>query len=254
MTLRIAAATDVGLRRDHNEDFHAFWSPADPTERERRGELMVVADGMGGSVAGEVASRAAVEAVVHHYRDRAEAPQLALQRALEAAHRTVYRMSRERPELAGMGTTCTAVAVRGTEVRIAHVGDSRAYLVRDERIRQLTADHSLVQQLVEQQLMTPEQARVDPRRNVLTRSMGVGEAVEVDAAELSGGLRTGDTLLLCSDGLHGLVHDDEMASHASQNDLDRACAELVSLARARGGHDNITVMLARLATAEAPGD
>ena len=245
MTLRIAAATDVGLRRDRNEDYYATWSPETEAERERRGELLVVADGMGGSAAGEVASRTAVEAVLHHFQSHADAFDVALTHALEAAHHAVHRMSVERPELSGMGTTCTAVAVRGGEVQFAHVGDSRAYLVRDGRPQQLTADHSLVAQLVQQQLMTPEQARVDPRRNVLTRSIGVGEVVEVDGGALAGGLRAGDTLLLCSDGLHGLVSDEELASFASRADLEGACAALIELARERGGHDNITVVLAR---------
>jgi PPM family protein phosphatase len=247
MTLQIASATDVGLRREHNEDFHASWSPADAGELAQRGELLVIADGMGGSAAGEIASHTAVDAVIHHYRDPELSAELALQRALEAAHRAVYRMGREHPEWSGMGTTCTAIAVRGSEVRYAHVGDSRAYLVRDGWIIQLTTDHSLVQQMVVQQLMTPEQARVDPRRNVLTRSVGVGEAIEVDAGVMAGGLLPGDTLMLCSDGLHGLVSDPELGAIARQPDLERACAELVELARTRGGHDNITVMLARLA-------
>jgi protein phosphatase len=235
----------VGLRREHNEDCYATWSPETEAERERRGELLVVADGMGGSAAGEVASRTAVEVVMHHFRTHTDPPDVALTHALEAAHHAVHRMSVERAELAGMGTTCTAIVVRGAEVRFAHVGDSRAYLVRERHIRQLTVDHSLVAQLVQQQLMTPEQARVDPRRNVLTRSIGVGESVEVDGGVLAGGLRLEDTLLLCSDGLHGLVSDEELASFASRDDLDDACAGLIGLARERGGHDNITVVLAR---------
>ena len=243
--LRIAAATDVGLRREHNEDAFTIWSPADPAEQDRYGKLMVVADGMGGSAAGEVASRTAIEAVVQHYSSNEVPEDQALPHALVAAHRAIYRMSRETPELAGMGTTCTAVAVRGSEVHFAHVGDSRAYLIRRGRIDQLTADHSLVAQLVQQQLMTAEQARVDPRRNVLTRSIGVGERIEVDAGTLAGGLKSGDTLLLCSDGLHGLVSDEELARHAGGRELEAECAALIELARQRGGHDNITVVLAR---------
>ena len=249
MTLRIAAATDVGLRRERNEDCFATWSPQSSEELERRGELLVVADGMGGSAAGEVASRTAVETVMHHFREREETADLALTRSLEAAHRAIHRMSVENADLAGMGTTCTAVSVRGPEVRFAHVGDSRAYLVRNGHIVQLTADHSLVQQLVQQQLLTPEQARVDPRRNMLTRSIGVGETVQVDEGTLAGGLVAGDTLLLCSDGLHGLVSDEELARVAGAADLAGATADLIELARSRGGHDNNTVVLAR----RAPG-
>ncbi len=247
VTLRVASATDIGLRREHNEDFLLCWTPEDSALRERLGELLIVADGMGGSAGGEVASRTAAETVLTQYRGSAAAWDEALKQALESAHGAVHRMSRARPELAGMGTTCTAVAIRGTELRFAHVGDTRAYLVRGGGIRQLTSDHSLVAQLVQQKLMTAEQARVDPRRNVLIRSMGVGEALEVDRGALEGGLLEGDTLLLCSDGLHGLVPDREMAEIAARPDLERACRDLVALARERGGFDNITVILARLA-------
>jgi protein phosphatase len=246
MSLQIAAASDVGLRRDHNEDCYANWSSSDPAERARRGELRVVADGMGGSAAGEVASRTAVDTVISQFRENADGPDDALQKAVEAAHRAVYRMGREKTELAGMGTTCTAVSVRGRELRYAHVGDSRAYLVQNGHIRQLTSDHSLVAQLVQQKLMTPEQARLDPRRNVLTRSIGVGESVEVDHGAFASELSPSDTILLCSDGLHGLVSDEELAKMAGQKDLEKTCAEFVALARQRGGYDNITVMLARL--------
>ena len=246
MTLLISAATDVGLRRERNEDAYAVWSPADATLRQRRGDLLIVADGMGGSAAGEVASRTAVDTVLTHYRDDEGDAGAALHRALEFAHGTVHELSSTQSELSGMGTTCTAVAVVGNRLWFAHVGDSRAYLLRDGRLSQLTADHSLVAQLVEQRIMTPEQARVDPRRNVLIRSMGVGEGLEVDRGALEGGLRLGDTLLLCSDGLHGLVADPEIARRMGSPDLDHACSDLISLALEHGGHDNITVILARV--------
>ena len=246
MSLRIAAATDVGLRREHNEDCYANWVPSDPAETASRGELLIVADGMGGSAAGEVASRTAVDTVIRQFRESHDGPDLALKQAVEAAHRAVHRMGQEKSELAGMGTTCTAISVRGHELRYAHVGDTRAYLVRNGHIRQLTSDHSLVAQLVQQRLMTPEQARLDPRRNVLTRSIGVGESVEVDHGAEPTELTPADTILLCTDGLHGLVSDEELARIASQKDLEKACAEFVALARQRGGYDNITVMLARL--------
>jgi len=246
MSLRIAAASDVGLRRDHNEDCCANWTPSDPAELAKRGEILIVADGMGGSAAGEVASRTAVDTVIHQFQGSAEPPDQALKLAVEAAHRAVYQLGREKSELAGMGTTCTAVSVRGRELRFAHVGDSRAYLIRHGHIRQLTSDHSLVAQLVQQHLMTPEQARLDPRRNVLTRSIGVGENVEVEQGSYPGELTPGDTILICSDGLHGLVADEELGHMATQSDLEHACADFVALARQRGGYDNITVMLARL--------
>ena len=245
VTLRIVGASVVGLRREHNEDCFLIWSPEDASRRERQGELLVVADGMGGSVAGEVASRTAIETVLRVFQEPDGAADQVLTRALQAAHQTIHRMSRESTDFTGMGTTCTAVAVRGRELSFAHVGDSRAYLVRDGHIRQLTTDHSLVAQLVSQQLLTPEQARVDPRRNVLTRSIGVGEFVEVEGGALDGGLEPGDTVLVCSDGLHGLVRDEELARVAAMPDLSAACDTMIALAEERGGHDNITAVLAR---------
>jgi protein phosphatase len=243
--MRISAATDVGLRREHNEDSYAVWAPADAGERERRGDLLIVADGMGGSAAGEVASRTAVATVLDRFRAGEGDAGETLLHALEQAHVLVHHLSRTEPDMTGMGTTCTAVAIRGDRLWYAHVGDSRAYLLRGGQLRQLTADHSLVAQLVEQRIMSPEQARVDPRRNVLIRSMGVGEAIEVDHGSLEGRLLEGDTLLLCTDGLHGLVTDDEIVQRMDVPDLDHACSDLIALALERGGHDNVTVILAR---------
>ena len=247
MTIAVKAATDLGLKRSQNEDSHGFWIPEDEARRERRGVLLVVADGMGGSRAGEVASRLAVETVLGVYRS-AEDEDLAavLGRAVAEANRVVHRESVAQPELQGMGTTCTAVAVRGHEAWLAHVGDSRAYLVREGAIEQLTRDHSLVAQLVRENQLTREEARIDPRRNVVTRSVGVAPEVEVDVEPFPHALRPGDTLLLCSDGLHGVVTDDELAERSAGPDLDRSCQDLISLARERGGPDNITVLLARV--------
>ena len=253
MTVRVSAATDVGLKRSHNEDSLGVWPEQEGFERSRHGTLLVVADGMGGTSAGEVASRLAVETVVRHFRDAdATRPLESLSDALVAANAVIHRHSVTHPELRGMGTTCTALLVRGGETYVAHVGDSRAYAVRDGAIRQLTRDHSLVAQLVESRQITAEQARVDPRRNLVTRSVGVAPEVQVDAGPVDPPLAAGDTLLLCTDGLHGLVSDEELASAASGEDLERACRELVALACERGGPDNITVMLARLLDGEAP--
>jgi protein phosphatase len=242
--MRLAAVTDVGRRRSGNEDSHALWEsrgggPADA--------LVVVCDGMGGSNAGEVASRMTVDAVVRHFeRSGDDDPGAALVRAVEAANAEVWQHTRSRPDLEGMGTTCTALAVRGDEAVIAHVGDSRAFLVRGGRIRQLTTDHSLVAQLVANGQLSPEAARVDPRRNVVTRSVGIAPALEVDLARLDGPLRAGDTLLLCSDGLHGQVGEGDLARLAAGESLERAARQLVDLANQRGGPDNITVALLRV--------
>jgi protein phosphatase len=248
MIVEVKAATDQGLKRAQNEDSHGEWIPSTPEERAKRGTLLVVADGMGGSRAGEVASRLAVESVMRYYREAPGEDLLEdLHHAVEAANRVIHRESASHPEHAGMGTTVTAVVVRDADAFLAHVGDSRAYLIQDGRIRQLTRDHSLVAQLVREGQLTPEQAKVDPRRNVVTRSVGVGPRVEIDAEHEPGLLHPGDTILICSDGLHGLVTDEELKAAASGPDLAQACRDAIALANQRGGPDNITLVLARLA-------
>ena len=246
MTLEIRAATDLGMKRTQNEDSHGCWIPDSEDERRRRGMLLVVADGMGGSQAGEVASRLAVQTVIQVYREGAGASPLDdLYRAVDAANHVVHAESVAHPQMAGMGTTCTALVVRGSDAFLSHVGDSRAYLAQNGRLRQLSQDHSLVAQLVRDGQLTAEQARSDPRRNVVTRSIGVGAQVEIDAQRFEGLLREGDTLLMCSDGLHGLVNDDELLDVMSVSNLEDACLRAISMANARGGHDNITVLMAR---------
>jgi protein phosphatase len=246
----VSASTDVGLRRQHNEDSHGIWQPSDPGTLESRGVLMVVADGMGGSQAGEVASRIAFQTVIRVYQEGSGDPLEDLANAVAAANAAVHGESTSRPDLAGMGTTCTAVVVQGNDLLYAHVGDSRAYVSRHGRIRQVTHDHSLVAQMVREGQLTPEQAKSDPRRNVVTRSVGVGPDVEIDADRMEAALEPGDTLLVCSDGLHGLVNDEELADIASGDDLEAACHEAIDRANQRGGPDNITVVLARI---EEPG-
>jgi protein phosphatase len=243
----VTGLTDLGRKRPINEDSHAWWVPQTETERLRRGILLVVADGMGGAQAGEKASRLAVETVIRRYTSgNGDEPLVDLRQAIEAANDTIYQESRSDPSLAGMGTTCTAVVLCGDDALIAHVGDSRAYLIREGQIRQLTQDHSLVAHLIERGQITPEQARVDPRRNVVTRSVGVGPDVEVDVECLKALLLPGDEILLCSDGLHGLLTDRELADIVSGEDLGHASRDLIELANQRGGHDNITVILARI--------
>jgi serine/threonine protein phosphatase PrpC len=246
MTLEIRAATDLGMKRTQNEDSHGCWIPESDAERERRGMLMVVADGMGGSQAGEVASRLAVQTVIQVYREgQGASPLDDLYRAVEAANHVVHAESVAHPQMSGMGTTCTALVVRGHDAYLSHVGDSRAYLAKNGRLRQLSQDHSLVAQLVRDGQLTAEQARSDPRRNVVTRSVGVGAQVEIDAQRFDALLTEGDTLLMCSDGLHGLVSDDELLGVMTAASLDDACLRAIAMANSRGGHDNITVLMAR---------
>jgi PPM family protein phosphatase len=246
MGLVVKAMTDLGRRREQNEDCHATWIPDPTSPGARHGALLMVADGMGGSQAGEIASRITTDTVLREYRtDSAGDPAAALLHAIEQANEAVHRESLAHPDRGGMGTTCTAVVIRDRDVFIGHVGDSRAYMVHDGLIQQLTQDHSLVAQLVREQQITAEQARVDPRRNVVTRSVGVGKDVQVDAWQHDQPLGPDDTIVLCTDGLHGVIDDAEIGELASAPDLDQAAQSLIDLANQRGGPDNITVILAR---------
>jgi protein phosphatase len=238
MILRTAAQTDVGLRRRGNEDRFAV---------EPRLGLCLVADGMGGHSAGQVASALAADAVVASLRELAggaESVAEQLRRAIEEANRAIYAAARDTDAYHGMGTTLVALLVSGGRAAIAHVGDSRAYRMRGGRIRQLTDDHSVVGELLRRHEISADDAREHPQRHVLTRALGVRGSVEPDLAELT--LAPGDLFVLCSDGLTNHVEDDEIAKLASAStDLDAVCTALVGLAKRRGGEDNITIVLAR---------
>jgi protein phosphatase len=250
--LTIHSVSDQGRQRERNEDSHACHVPDDAREQKRQGALLVVADGMGGIGRGDTASKLAVETVLDAYRSsNADTLLDDLRGALETANHAVHEEKVSHSELGPMGATCTAAVIRGREAFIAHVGDSRAYLVRGRVARQLTADHSLVAQLVREHRLAPEKAHTDPRRNVVTRGLGVEPTVNVDAFRLEDPLESGDTLLLCTDGLHGQIGDEELGALASHPDPAMACQELVDLANERGGPDNITVMLARVSSLDA---
>ncbi len=238
MILRAAARTDVGRKRAANEDRYALAPDLG---------LYLVADGMGGHTAGQVASELAAEAAVAALRtlEGAEASLTEkLRYSVAAANRSIFAAARARPELAGMGTTLVAVLVGGERVALAHVGDSRAYLIRGGRIRRLTDDHSWVAELVRRREISERDARGHPHRHVLTRALGVRRAAEADLAELTPA--AGDLFVLCSDGLTGHLDDEEIARIAAADpDLDAACGRLVDLANERGGDDNITVAALR---------
>jgi protein phosphatase len=209
--------------------------------------LYLVADGMGGHTAGQVASEMAAEAALRAVRTlQGASASLAekLRYAVTSANREIYQTGRQQPELAGMGTTLVSVLVLEGRAALAHVGDSRAYLVRGGRIRQLTDDHSVVGELLRRREISEDAAREHPHRHVLTRALGVRPVVEPDLAELSP--EPDDVFVLCSDGLTVHVEDDEIAEHVVGAADPDACVEtLVDLANARGGDDNITVLVLR---------
>ncbi len=251
--LQFGSLTDTGVVREENQDTFGFRQPEDTDELASKGALFVVADGMGGHRGGATASRLAVKTILEKYFSfRVAEPEERMKAAIEAANLAVLQKSRNDKDLDGMGTTVVALVIRPPHSYIAHVGDSRAYLVRGGRIVQLTKDHSLVQQWVDQGVMKPDEARHSGRRNVLTRVVGSRSDVEVDILSPPHVLAPGDLFVLCSDGLHGQVEDDEIRRAVVEMDPQEACGRLVAMARDRGGPDNITVqVIAWMREAEA---
>jgi serine/threonine protein phosphatase PrpC len=241
-----AQLSDIGRVRTRNEDYVGAFEPADPELLRARGRLFVVADGMGGYARGDVASRLAVESLHHTYfePERSEPLPEALRTSVQIANEAVYRESQLAPGEGPMGTTLTALVIRDHDAFLAHVGDSRAFLVRGRQIRQLTEDHSLVAELVRGGVLSRTEAEHHPSAHVILRALGLAEEVEI---EVQGPLplRSGDALALCTDGLTRKVRPDEIRRLARIRPLRRACEKLVSLANERGGPDNITLQLIR---------
>jgi len=228
-----AGRTDVGRQRSANEDSLVVRPP-----------LFAVADGMGGAQAGEVASAVAVDAV-EGAKESSDPPEAQLADIVREANRRIYDLAVADESRRGMGTTLTLAKLHGDEVSLAHVGDSRAYRLREGKLKQLTRDHSLVAELERSGQITPEAAEHHPQRSIITRALGPEPDVEVDTYTLAG--REGDLFLICSDGLTSMISDEEMASILrSAGSLDEAADELVRAANQSGGKDNITVILFRL--------
>jgi protein phosphatase len=253
--IEVSSQSDIGCVRTNNEDSFGYWEPEDDQQFLRKGRLAVVADGMGGYEGGQEASRLAVETLVAVYRDfGGDNPQDALIEALQTAHERIRQYSFAHPELRGMGTTCTAAAiVRGTHgsanydaLYYVHVGDTRLYLVRDGQITRVTRDHSYVGRLVEAGMISQEEAERHPQRNILTAALGTNPDLIMDSPGHPEPLRPEDVLLLCSDGLWGLVRDPEILDVVENKSAEQAGRELIELARERGGPDNITVEILRL--------
>lgn len=238
MRFQTASISDVGRRRQANEDRCAL----DPDLG-----LFLVADGMGGHKAGRTASElasAAVMAALDTLQDASGSLAERLRYAVAAANRQIFQTAHDHAELAGMGTTLVALLLDEGRAALAHVGDSRAYLQRGGRLRQLTDDHSIVAELVRRREISPDAAREHPHRHVLTRALGVRPNAEPDLAELT--LAPDDVFVLCSDGLTNHVRDEEIAAAlAGEGDLQTAADGLIALANERGGEDNITVVLVR---------
>ncbi len=255
--LRAAVLTDVGVVRDHNEDA----AHIDPEHR-----YFIVADGMGGHAAGEVASAMAVEmvrgALDHAGKDLGEFARnpseagrkgavATLEAAVRSAHKAVFERGAKETDKQGMGTTLDVVLIAGPEAFVAHVGDSRTYLIREGKAAQITTDHTVAEVLVIEGKLSLEEAQISPLRTILVNAIGVAPDVGVEMAHIQ--LRKADQLLLCSDGLHDYFPvEQELADRISGRDPAEALAELIELAKDRGGHDNITGVLVEVLDCEAP--
>ncbi len=251
MRVRFAGATNIGRRRDHNED--SIFLP----ENDR---LAIVADGMGGHASGEVASRLAVEMVVGHFTETAKQQTLTwpykvdrdlrthlnrMTTAIMLANLEIWERSQRESRLRGMGTTCVAMYFLDDSAIIGHVGDSRCYRLRGGEMVQLTEDHSLINDYIKMKRVTAEEAESSPHKNVIVRALGMKESLQVDI--LTEVPRVGDCYVLCSDGLTGMVRNEMIAQIvASERDLERAVDRLIGAANDEGGVDNISVILARV--------
>lgn len=253
-SLLMTGRTDTGMVREHNEDCFLVMPESG---------IALLADGMGGHLAGEVASAMAIDKVTHSLRqafatdqknNESTAPSAAqvLVEAIKAANSAIHAASMNRPEQAGMGTTIVAATFHDQLLTVAHVGDSRLYRYRQGVFVQVTEDHSMVQELLRRGLMTPEEARTSVNRNLVTRALGVDPMVEVEVKEQS--FEDGDVYLMCSDGLNDVLLDQEIAAILGEHlsDLDLAAQKMIAEVNARGGPDNVSIVLVRTGTSFTP--
>jgi protein phosphatase len=249
-SLHMTGKTDTGMVREHNED--CFLVVPDSG-------IAILADGMGGHLAGEVASAMAIDRVTHYLinaftdthaaesADKHEASyeSTTLVEAIKTANAAIHAASMSRPEQAGMGTTIVAATFHDNTLTVAHVGDSRMYRYRAGILSQVTEDHSMVQELLRRGLMTPDEARTSQNRNLVTRALGIDPQVEVDVVEQP--FEDGDLYLLCSDGLNDVLLDEEIAAILAQypDNLDAAILQMIADVNTRGGPDNVSIVLIR---------
>jgi serine/threonine protein phosphatase PrpC len=242
LRLDVAQLTDVGRKREHNEDNMAYVIPKDQQVMAKKGALFIVADGMGGHAAGEVASEIAVDTVSNvYYQDDNDDVATSLLHAIKRANALIHQRAAENMLRSGMGTTCVAAVLRGNMAYIANVGDSRAYLVRKGQVKQISQDHSWVAEQVRAGLLTEDQARTHAQRNVITRCLGTQPDVEIDVFPEP--LEESDALVLCTDGLSGLVSDDEIRRTVAQFAPQESVYHLIERANENGGPDNITAII-----------
>jgi PPM family protein phosphatase len=252
MQITGAMRTDPGLVRALNEDTIAWVTPHDANIAASHGSLALVADGMGGHAAGEVASALAADVIRRLYYDlNGQVPKV-LTAAFSAANRAILDYAAEHPDCKGMGTTCTVLAFRDSKAWLAHIGDSRAYLLRGGTLQQLSQDQTLVAKLVSEGAMTQEEADHSPAHNVILQALGTSLKMKPIIASKGVPLQPGDVLILCSDGVCGLVPDAKIADVAGRLPPQQACDVLIEAALAAGGHDNASLGVFSVTTGAAP--
>ncbi|MGZ5286484.1 MAG: Stp1/IreP family PP2C-type Ser/Thr phosphatase [Flavisolibacter sp.] len=251
--IKAVIVSDLGNIRTNNEDVGLFFRIADEEISQEKGSILLVADGMGGHQAGEVASQMAAQIISHEYYKQNGSIEKSLEKAFETANREIFELASKSKAHKGMGTTCTALVIFEKAIYYAHAGDSRAYILKQDGISQITQDHTYVNELVNRGEITAEAAATHPERNILTNAMGTKPTIRVDTGRYEKNFEETDRLLLCSDGLYDYIKDSEMGELLSGGALPDIANNMVALAKKRGGHDNITVVLAEriLAAKEA---
>ena len=240
------AASHVGMVRSENQDMYGLFPSGFKGDLEPKGRLFVLADGMGGHNGGRFASELAVKTIGEvYFSARSQKVKESLVKAIQSANEAVHAASVQDPSLAGMGTTCVALVVRGLSVYVAHIGDSRAYRIKGEEIHQITDDHSVAAELCRRGMITAEEAKNHRERSVLFRALGTGKEVEIDV-QPEHVVESEEWFVLCSDGLSNMVSDTEIHRIVKAQPPEWACDELVSLANERGGKDNITVLVVKI--------
>ncbi|CAN5758682.1 protein-serine/threonine phosphatase PrpC [soil metagenome] len=248
VNIKVVIKSDLGNVRTNNEDAASFFRMTDGKLLREKGYLLIVADGMGGHLAGEVASKMAVDIISEEYFRPANDSdrEKALASAFNLANKKIFELAAANEQYRGMGTTCTAIVVIASTIYYAHAGDSRAYLYKDNKLTRITEDHTYVQELVNNGDISNEQAETHPQRNILTNAMGTKPVLRVDTGKCLTSFEQNNRLLLCSDGLYDYLSDQEIAAVMSAGSLQEAADYFISESKRRGGKDNITVVLAEI--------
>jgi protein phosphatase len=242
-SVSVAAQSDIGCVRNENQDTVYLDNPAPDHPDAPRGVLAIVADGMGGHLGGAVASRVAVDVLSEHMRQAAadEHPLLSLESGIAAANAEVHRRAQTDPSLARMGTTLSALLIRGGNAFVAHAGDTRIFRRRNGRIEQVTTDDTMVSKLLREGFITASEAASHPDRGLVMRAVGINAELQASVFEVHGAVELGDIFALCSDGLHDLVSLEEISETIAKYEPTSACERLILLAKERGGPDNVSI-------------